>query len=87
MIGTKIQDWISQSPERIPFRQAIHTILIAITRSEPLRTEMVMKGGILMALGYESSRYTKDIDFSTAKTLKEFHLDKFINEFRSYAVG
>lgn len=86
MTGTKIQDWINQSSERVPFREAVHTILVAITRSEALKTSMVMKGGILLALGYESTRYTKDIDFSTAKTLKEFELETFIQELKSALV-
>lgn len=86
MTGTKIQDWINQSSERVPFRQAVHTILLAITRSENLKTNMVMKGGILLALGYESTRYTRDIDFSTAKTLKEFELGTFIQELQSALV-
>lgn len=86
MTGTKIQDWINQSVERVPFREAVHTILVAITRSEALKTSMVMKGGILLALGYESTRYTKDIDFSTAKTLKEFDLETFIQNLKSALV-
>ncbi|HRX01448.1 MAG TPA: nucleotidyl transferase AbiEii/AbiGii toxin family protein, partial [Cyclobacteriaceae bacterium] len=83
MTGTRIQDWINQSPDRVAFRQAVHTILVAITRSVTLKTNMVMKGGILLALGYESTRYTKDIDFSTEKTLKEFDIELFISELRS----
>ncbi len=83
MTGTRIQDWINQSPDRVAFRQAVHTILVAITRSVTLKTNMVMKGGILLALGYESTRYTKDIDFSTEKTLKEFDIESFISELRS----
>lgn len=86
MTGIKIQDWINQSSERVPFRQAVHTILVAITRSDALKTDMIMKGGILLALGYESTRYTKDIDFSTAKTLKEFELETFIQELQSALV-
>jgi predicted nucleotidyltransferase component of viral defense system len=82
MTGAKIQSWINQSSQRIPFRQAVHTILVAITKSEALKTNMIMKGGILLALGYESTRYTKDIDFSTAKTLKEFDLEAFIQELK-----
>ena len=39
----KIQDWINQSSERVPFRQAVYTILVAITRSEALKTNMIMK--------------------------------------------
>lgn len=36
-----------------------------------------MKGGVLLALGYSSARYTKDIDFSTAVRLPEFDQEKF----------
>ncbi len=86
MTGIKIQDWINQSAERVPFRQAVHTNLVAITRSETLKANMIMKGGILLALGYESTRYTKDIDFSTAKTLKEFDLETFIQELKGALV-
>ncbi len=86
MTGIKIQDWINQSAERVPFRQAVHTILVAITRSETLKANMIMKGGILLALGYESTRYTKDIDFSTAKTLKEFDIETFIQELKGALV-
>jgi len=83
MSGIPIQDWINQSIERVPFRQAVHTILVAISKSETLKTNMIMKGGMLLALGYESTRYTKDIDFSTAKTLKEFDIEAFIQELKS----
>ena len=86
MTGIRIQDWINQSTERVPFRQSVHTILVAITRSETLKANMIMKGGILLALGYESTRYTKDIDFSTAKTLQEFDLATFIQELKGALV-
>lgn len=36
-----------------------------------------MKGGVLLALGYSSARYTQDIDFSTAVRLPEFDQKKF----------
>lgn len=83
MSGIPIQDWINQSVERVSFRQAVHTILVAVSQSEALKTNMIMKGGMLLALGYASTRYTKDIDFSTAKTLKEFDIEAFIQELKS----
>lgn len=83
MEQSKIQAWINQSVERIPFRQAVHTILTAITKSHVLQSNMIMKGGILLALSYDSTRYTKDIDFSTARTLKEFDIEEFIRELQS----
>jgi hypothetical protein len=39
---------------------------------------MIMKGGILLALGYESTRYTKGIDFSTAMTLQDIDQEAFV---------
>lgn len=53
------------------FRQAIHTILSAIANEPNLKANMVLKGGILLAVRYQSDRYTKDIDLSTNKTLDE----------------
>ena len=36
-----------------------------------------MKGGILLALGYESTRFTRDIDFSTEITSVRLKIEKF----------
>ncbi|WP_221764706.1 nucleotidyl transferase AbiEii/AbiGii toxin family protein [Methyloradius palustris] len=47
-----------------PLRQAIHIVLISVEKCDSLKNQMMLKGGILMALCYDSSRYTKDIDFS-----------------------
>lgn len=75
----KITEWVSAAPSNIkPFREAVHIILDAISSVSELQDTMVMKGGMLMALGYESVRYTKDIDFSTDQTPNNFNYDKFI---------
>ena len=76
-----IGEWVDEDPEQRPFRQAVHTVLTAISGSSQLQTSMIMKGGILLALGYESSRFTKDIDFSTTMKLRDFDLDEFRAEF------
>ncbi len=58
--------WVERAPDdKRLFREAVHIILTAISTSVALRTQMVMKGGMLMALRYDSSRFTKDADFST----------------------
>ncbi len=58
--------WVERAPDdKRLFREAVHIILTAIGTSVALRTQMVMKGGMLMALRYDSSRFTKDADFST----------------------
>jgi len=47
------------------FREAVHIVLTAISSSTVLQSTMVMKGGMLMAIRYNSTRFTKDADFST----------------------
>lgn len=78
-----IQPWINaaKEPAEREFREAVHTVLVAIANTPHLRTEMIMKGGILLALQYHSSRHTRDIDFSTPREIKEFNLETFIREF------
>jgi Nucleotidyl transferase AbiEii toxin, Type IV TA system len=60
--------WVARAaPDKRPFREAVHIILTAIGTSTSLRTQMIMKGGMLMAIRYDSSRFTKDADFSTRR--------------------
>ncbi|EEA8304788.1 nucleotidyl transferase AbiEii/AbiGii toxin family protein [Salmonella enterica subsp. enterica serovar Rubislaw] len=62
-----IEDWIAAAPrDRVTFRQAVHIVLQAIASSDYLQPRMIMKGGMLMGLRYQSSRFTEDIDFSTS---------------------
>lgn len=61
-----LEAWVAKAQsDKKHFREAVHIILTAIGASTALRTKMVMKGGMLMALRYDSSRFTKDADFST----------------------
>ena len=72
-----IREWVDQNPDDRPFRQAVHTILTAVSGTPDLQTVMVMKGGVLLALRYRSQRYTADIDFSTEMRLRDFDLAAF----------
>lgn len=47
------------------FREAVHTIVAAFASQQDLADSSFMKGGILLALRYDSPRYTTDVDFST----------------------
>ncbi len=61
-----LPSWVARAPDdKRHFREAVHIILSAIGTSRALRTKMVMKGGMLMAIRYGSSRFTRDADFST----------------------
>ncbi|MBV6325140.1 nucleotidyl transferase AbiEii/AbiGii toxin family protein [Duganella violaceipulchra] len=66
--------WISSAKtlSEKNFRSVVHIILNAISSQHELQTEMVMKGGILMAIAYHTGRYTRDIDFSTSRHYSEF---------------
>ncbi len=79
MLKFNIKEWVEADLDQAAFRQAVHTILTAISGTQFLQTSMIMKGGVLLALGYNSSRYTQDIDFSTAVRLPEFNQNKFKN--------
>jgi len=58
--------WVESAPAaHREFREAVHVVLDAITGSSELRSKMIMKGGLLMAIRYNSTRFTRDIDFST----------------------
>jgi predicted nucleotidyltransferase component of viral defense system len=61
-----LAQWVATAPdEQRGFREAVHIILAAIGKSADLSSRMVMKGGLLMAIRYDSTRFTRDIDFST----------------------
>ncbi|MCF7786030.1 MAG: nucleotidyl transferase AbiEii/AbiGii toxin family protein [Prosthecobacter sp.] len=72
-----IAEWVNQAPsDQRELRQAVHTVLAAIAQDTQLRADMIMKGGILLAVRYQSGRFTKDIDFSTSLKLSEVNPDE-----------
>jgi Nucleotidyl transferase AbiEii toxin, Type IV TA system len=77
-----IETWVGQSSvDQREFRQAVHVILCAIAHSSGLRERMIMKRGILLGLRYRSSRFTKDIDFSTCLTLNDLPPNEIREQF------
>lgn len=67
-----LEQWVnSASPEKLEFRQAVHTTLLAIGSQHKLSTKMAIKGGMLLAIKYNSDRFTRDIDFSTSQKASE----------------
>jgi len=61
-------------------RQAVHTVLVAISIAPRLPKTYVMKGGILLALQYAGDRFTRDIDFSTTATLAQLSVESVKEE-------
>ncbi|MFA6450795.1 MAG: nucleotidyl transferase AbiEii/AbiGii toxin family protein [bacterium] len=83
-MSDRIRQWVieSDAPAKKEHRQAVHTLLVAIAETGDLRQEMIMKGGILLAVKFESSRYTTDVDFSTSKKFADFDETKFLLKLR-----
>ena len=61
-------DWVkrSESSADAAFRQAVHTLMLAISQSGTLQTRMIFHGGLLLAIRFHGIRHTKDIDFVTS---------------------
>ncbi len=78
-----IKAWVERAPDEVQreLREAVHTVLLAVARSPNLQPQMVMKGAVLLALRYESTRYTRDIDFSTKQLFSQFNEGDFLQEF------
>ena len=66
--------WVSHAPneQERQFREAVHSTLEAIGNTANLRSQMIMKGGVLMAIRYDTGRNTRDIDFSTTEHYRDF---------------
>lgn len=74
----EISEWVDASaPADRSFREAVHIILVAISEEESLSMNMIMKGGLLIGIKYGSSRYTRDIDFSTSTLYSDFDCNEF----------
>lgn len=75
---SNIAEWVKAAPaDRRLFRQAVHLILHGIGGDEYLRMNMIMKGGMLLGIRYQSSRYTEDIDFSIGHQLQDINQQHF----------
>lgn len=76
-----IKSWVEAETNAAQheFRQAVHTVLLAIGRTPELSATMLVKGGILLAIRYRGARYTRDMDFSTDLQYQEFDRKKFVS--------
>ena len=80
-----IVTWVKAAPDPLQreLREAVHIALWAIGQSPTLQPQMIMKGAILLAIRYQSSRYTRDIDFSTNTLFKKFDEGTFFEELKN----
>lgn len=75
MYNANFRAWVdaANGPKERALRQAIHTIIATIARNRLLHDSSYLKGGILLALRYNSTRHTTDLDFSnSASYSKEY---------------
>lgn len=76
-----IENWVEEAKtDRVSFRQAVRIVLTAISNSEYLQPKMIMKGGMLLGIRYKSTRFTEDIDFSTAEKFSDINPEEFKEE-------
>jgi predicted nucleotidyltransferase component of viral defense system len=77
--------WIAGAPDKATreLRQAVHTILAAVSTAPRLPRLVVLKGGILLALAYGGDRFTKDVDFSMREKLQEIEPASLVEELRA----
>ncbi len=82
MTDLQIDKWVQEANDDTnrEFRQAVHTTLLAISSDNALKNNMVLKGGILLAIRYRSNRFTKDIDLSTTNHLSSMVPEDIISE-------
>lgn len=80
MAQIDLAGWVEseRDPSRRQFRQGVHLVLRAVANSV-LAPQMVMKGGILLAIRYQSERFTKDVDFSTRQRVQDVHIPSLVN--------
>lgn len=84
-----LEGWVSNSKDdsEEEFRKAVKCLLEGISKEASLASLMVMKGGLLLSIKYNSPRYTKDIDFSTQKPLADLDFEELLQSFQKGIEG
>ena len=85
MNSIDLPSWVESevNPQRKIFRQSVHLVLRSIAQSKKLSPLMVMKGGILLAIRYNSPRFTTDIDFSTSRKIQDVAIPALLADIQS----
>lgn len=76
--------WVDAAPDgQRAFREAVHIILDSIGHSRNLQARLIMKGGLLLAIRYDSTRFTRDLDFSTSERYTKASTETLLAEFEA----
>ncbi len=72
--------WVKRSENvaNAAFRQAVHTLILAISHADSLHTRMIFHGGLLLAIRFQGIRHTKDIDFVTSEKRSQLDEESFV---------
>lgn len=81
-----IKEWVDipQDYSTKKFRKVIHLILLAISKNKNFCEKLVIKGGIVMSLVYESERHTTDLDITSMQGIKELTPEKLESDLMRY---
>ncbi|HWL29915.1 MAG TPA: nucleotidyl transferase AbiEii/AbiGii toxin family protein, partial [Burkholderiaceae bacterium] len=77
-----LAEWVGAEtdPIRGLIREGMHAAMLATARLDGRFPAMVMKGGVLMAVRYGSTRYTTDVDYSTTARLDDVDVAMFVGD-------
>lgn len=81
--------WVDAADDRQDreFRQAVHTVLDAVTAIPGVTDWIALKGAVLLALRYDFNRPTRDIDFSTIRRIQDVEVQALIEDLRQAMPG
>jgi hypothetical protein len=73
-------EWVkhSETSANTAFRQAVHTLMLAISQADSLQTRMIFHGGLLLVIRFQGIRHTKDIDFVTEDKQVQIDEEHFV---------
>ena len=73
-------EWVkrSENSANATFRQAVHTLMLAISQADSLQARMIFHGGLLLAIRFQGIRHTKDIDFVTEDKRVQIDEEHFV---------
>lgn len=79
-----LERWVGAADDAADreFRQAVHTVLDTLASIPGLSQWIALKGAILLAVRYDFTRPTRDVDLSTAKRLQDVDVEAFLEDLR-----
>lgn len=78
-----VNAWIEaarDNPAEHRVRRVMRIVLFAVADSPLLKSKMVIKGGVLLALKYGTHRHTRDLDFSTEARVQQENPEAILEE-------